>query len=67
MPRVDVTSSSQNQKIPSDSTSPCRKTPEYTNSEDLEIFYKFDFLLLGPPSEKIEFFSLDNAHNRFPA
>jgi hypothetical protein len=35
------------------------KTPEYKNSDDLENFFiNLIFLLLGPPREKIEFFSL---------
>ena len=37
----------QTQKIPSDSSSPCRKTPEYKKSADLETFWNFEKIWTG--------------------
>jgi hypothetical protein len=53
---IGVTSSGQNQKIPSDSKFPYRKTPEYKKSDDLKFIWKVEFFTpWSPLGEKLEF------------
>src|SRR6185312_16218754 len=57
LPSYGVPSRGQNQKIPSDSSSPCLKTPQYKKSAKLENFLKIRFFYPkgGPKGKKIEF------------
>jgi hypothetical protein len=53
IPLIRVPPRVQNQQIPSDSSSPCRKIPEYKKLTDLENFLTIRiFEPLGPPRGK---------------